>query len=73
MVMIDLGHLEELINLLRAKGVISFESEDLKLYLQPPESPQTIQSTSNSNPNPPKTMWEHASLWPGGKPPEFPK
>lgn len=74
----DLGNLEDLLKLLRHFNVCRFESGEYKIELNPlPSDPVIVHEQTPAPPVPrhvvPKSMFHEKSLWPQGKPPEFPK
>lgn len=76
-ILIDVDDLANLLKLLRYYDVSEFESGQYKIKLNPikSEAPegQQVSSPPVARKEPPKTMWHNSSLWPQGKPPEFPK
>lgn len=75
--MMDLNNLEDLLKLLRHFNVASFKSSEYQIELNPAGSEPIIVNEAPAPPIPrqvvPKSMFHEKSLWPNGKPPEFPK
>jgi hypothetical protein len=72
---LDLPTLADLIHLLKTQGVGHFEGLGIRLSFSPTSEPLTSSSLSSTSDTrtPAKSIWEHPDLWPGGKPPSFPR
>lgn len=61
--------------MLKELGVEEFESAHFRVKFSPMaiKSPPEQREAGHDykQPQAPQSMWDHPSLWPGGKPPEF--
>ena len=71
----DVATLEELLQLLERFHVAQFEGMGVTLTLLPQQasSSDSLVPVRTEPKSVPRSMWENEGLWPGGKPPSFPR
>lgn len=76
-VLLSAEQMEAWLSMLRDAGVQEFEGPHFSVKFYPPAPPAPVYETPKED-RPYKepastTMWDNPALWPGGKPPTFPK